>query len=169
MFVLAAGDSYSVNATGGEKTHTLAIDEMPSHNHGFTPSGNVKVTTDPTFIGSPVNTGGMNTNSTGSLNTYLHDRNAILWNNATGAFSSTIKNGGSWCYGTNGTWWVTEGGYDNVILNVSHIHSVTAEGSISGGVYSFSGISGTTDSRGSGTAHNNMPPYIVKYCWERIA
>ena len=30
-------------------------------------------------------------------------------------------------------------------------------------------ISGTTDSSGSGTAHNNMPPYIVKYCWERIA
>lgn len=30
-------------------------------------------------------------------------------------------------------------------------------------------ISGTTGSIGSGTAHNNMPPYIVKYCWERTA
>ena len=32
-FVLAAGDSYAVGATGGEPTHTLAEAEMPAHNH----------------------------------------------------------------------------------------------------------------------------------------
>ena len=32
-FVLAAGDSYAVGATGGEATHTLAEAEMPSHKH----------------------------------------------------------------------------------------------------------------------------------------
>lgn len=32
-FLLAAGDSYSAGATGGEATHTLTKDEMPSHNH----------------------------------------------------------------------------------------------------------------------------------------
>jgi microcystin-dependent protein len=26
-----------------------------------------------------------------------------------------------------------------------------------------------TGSTGGGAAHNNMPPYIVKYCWERTA
>lgn len=30
-------------------------------------------------------------------------------------------------------------------------------------------IVGTTDSNGSGTAFNILPPYVVKYCWERTA
>lgn len=32
-FVLGAGSSYAVNATGGEITHTLTITEMPCHTH----------------------------------------------------------------------------------------------------------------------------------------
>lgn len=32
-FLLGAGDSYSNGATGGEATHKLTIDEIPSHNH----------------------------------------------------------------------------------------------------------------------------------------
>ena len=30
-------------------------------------------------------------------------------------------------------------------------------------------VSGTNSEVGSGDAHNNMPPYICKYCWERTA
>ena len=33
-FLLAAGDTYSAGATGGEAEHTLTVDEMPSHSHG---------------------------------------------------------------------------------------------------------------------------------------
>lgn len=34
-FLLAAGSSYSVGATGGEATHTLSENEMPRHQHAL--------------------------------------------------------------------------------------------------------------------------------------
>ena len=34
-FLLGAGSGYNVNATGGEATHTLTKNEMPSHNHSM--------------------------------------------------------------------------------------------------------------------------------------
>ena len=38
-FVVGAGNSYSVADTGGEATHTLTVDEMPSHRHGADSDG----------------------------------------------------------------------------------------------------------------------------------
>ena len=32
-FLLSCGDTYSNGSTGGEETHTLTVDEMPSHTH----------------------------------------------------------------------------------------------------------------------------------------
>lgn len=40
-----------------------------------------------------------------------------------------------------------------VNMNIAHTHKV----------------SGNTSSNGSGTAFNILPPYVVKYCWERTA
>lgn len=34
-FPLGAGNTYTAGATGGEAAHTLTIDEMPSHGHGY--------------------------------------------------------------------------------------------------------------------------------------
>ena len=32
-FLLASGDTYAAGSTGGEATHTLTVDEMPTHTH----------------------------------------------------------------------------------------------------------------------------------------
>ena len=38
-FLLAAGDTYAAGSTGGEATHTLTVNEMPSHSHAVAPLG----------------------------------------------------------------------------------------------------------------------------------
>ena len=48
-FLLSAGDKYSSGSTGGESTHKLTIDEMPSHRHQLmcdstTTSANTNIT-----------------------------------------------------------------------------------------------------------------------------
>lgn len=103
MFILACGDTYLNGSTGGEKNHTLTIDEMPSHQH-------------PENIAS------------------------------------------------------------NYSAKVPFTANYAGGSSVDG--YSFSTNSGVialkqtrvkTDDTGAGQPHNNMPPYIVKYVWERIS
>jgi len=94
--------------------------------------------------------------------------------------SGTISGGAYKFTGTSASLSATQGGtisggkYTFVGANTTLIF--TPSGSISGGAYSFSGNQGTTSqatgntgSAGGGLSHENMPPYIVKYCWERTA
>lgn len=41
-FLLGAGDSYTAGSTGGEATHTLTVNEMPSHSHEVKAQSTVK-------------------------------------------------------------------------------------------------------------------------------
>ena len=87
-FILAAGDNYSVDDSGGEAEHTLTVDEMPVHNHKI-------------YMNSP---------------------------------------------GTNSGHW---GEGDAVQQNGD--------------------LNNSTGNTGGNQPHNNMPPYLVAYCWYRTA
>lgn len=44
-FLVGAGDTYALGADGGEAEHTLTVNEMPSHQHSYTPRYNWGATT----------------------------------------------------------------------------------------------------------------------------
>lgn len=93
-FLLSAGDNYTAGDIGGEATHTLTVDEIPSHNHitGISTS----------YSNLPP----QRENSSTGWRTVAYDAN-----------------------------------------NPNNYH---------------------TNSTGGSQAHNNMPPYLTVYMWQRI-
>lgn len=101
-FLLSAGDTYAAGNTGGESTHTLTTDEMPSHVHP-----------------------------------------QIAQNQFQGGSGP----------------WVNDGEAGDIATGL-YIHS---------GGFAQNKALLTTGQSGSGAAHNNMPPYLVVYMWQRTA
>ena len=61
VFLLGAGNTYAGGTTGGEATHTLTIEEMPSHSHTY--SANASMTDADTYSGSYLRAQNSNTNT----------------------------------------------------------------------------------------------------------
>lgn len=197
-FILAAGDTYTKGTIGGAATVTLTSEQMPSHTHTFTGSavtsgannrGHTHSVTAKgsisggayKFTGSAVTSGGMSANSTGRMYTTGSSKTSY-WTN--GCFSQVNTDHAQSFFRIEG------GDHTGVVdlqINVAHTHSVTAAGSISVTTNpTFTGSSatsgdvsqnhthsvtadGTNANTGGNQAHDNMPPYLVQYCWRRTA
>lgn len=139
-FVLAAGDNYKVGATGGEASHTLTVNEMPSHSHTV----NNHTHSIPKLSG---------TAASGGSHTHGYTPSGY---NVQGSAGGQIAGGTS-------VWGVLAGQVVSIASAGAHTHSVTTNASTTGG------STPDTNSQGGNTAHNNMPPYVTAYCWHRTA
>jgi microcystin-dependent protein len=131
------GDGLSTRTLGqkgGAETHTLSVDEMPSHAHGIVDNGHVHTGT--------TSENGLHTHST----------------NANGG------QGGLGLVTANGTNTVVETDDSNGELDVWKTPYALTINNSGNHVHTFTSNSSTTNisiqSTGGGQAHNNMPPFI---------
>ena len=177
-FVLACGDTYtSSGATGGASSVTLSVSNMPSHSHSFTPAGTITMNAHSHGLNNHTHsfsgrTDSMSGNSSGSFNARRSD---VLGASNTVDCSGIVTRGDLFPAFRSDSGEFSKGGV-NYSININHNHAFSGTtGGNSGNTTattstgSFNGTQGTTGSNGSGSAFNILPPYVVKYCWERTA
>ena len=170
--------SFTPSGTVSSHHHT-----GPSHSHSFTPSGTVEshshtISSSSSYIGvSDVSSAGdifRDDGECGAYNAVGHwrFRKYVFTGASTGStapsFSGTA--GSTEAAGTGNTgdtapsFSGTAGNTGETAPSFSGTAGYTGETAPS-----FSGTAGYTGSNGSGTSFSILPPYVVKYCWERTA
>ena len=159
------GHTHSFTPSGTVSSHTHT---GPSHTHSFTPSGTVAshshaISSSSSYIGvSDVSNAGDLLKDDGDCGAY----------NATGHwrfrkyfFVGNTGNAQPSFSGTAGTTVSTAPQFTGTAGNTG----AAGTGNTGSTAPSFTGAAGTTGTNGSGSSFSILPPYIVKYCWERTA
>jgi microcystin-dependent protein len=130
-FVVGAGDSYAVGATGGSNSVTLTENELPLHTHGVTDS---TVNTSGSHDHSNLNTG-TEPNHTHPSDSLIRTPGSIASTGSGATFGTTSSTGSGGSHSHSAS----------TNSNGSHLHNVSFE------------VSQT----GSGQSHENRPPYYA--------
>ena len=160
-FVVGAGTTYAVNATGGANTVTLDATMIPAHTHSLSASGTTSGQSaghTHTFSGT---TSGQSATHTHTVNDAGHAHtfsSTLAKTDAVGGGSNTIKTRED---GTTTTSTVTTGiSLNNASADHSHTYSGTTS-AVSGDHTHTVTVTGTSGSAGGGLAHENRPPYFA--------
>jgi microcystin-dependent protein len=148
-FIVGAGSTYSIGNTGGANAVTLIEANLPAHTHSFSGTGSsneVDLSHSHDFSGTTVAEGIHNHNlqkypSGSSYSTYYDIANTNAFNTSGALISDGGKpttSAGSHQHTYSGT---------TSPFNGNHSHTIT--------------VSGVIDSTGSGTGHENRPPYYA--------
>ena len=159
--------SFTPSGTVSKHTHT-----GPSHTHSFTPSGRIS-------------TNGAHTHlvyfdlddSIGTANSFAVNQGISRYHELEGIseagshshdFTGTAGTTGAAGTGNTGETTPSFTGTAGYTGETAPSFSGTA-GYTGETAPSFSGTAGTTGANGSGSSFSILPPYVVKYCWERTA
>ena len=176
--------SHSFTPSGNVSSHTHT---GPSHTHSFTPSGTVSSS----FSGTAGTTGQMSQNAE-HRHVITEDSNSTLERydpNESNEDISASGSGDGYHYWTNATntdhthsftpYGTVSSSFSGTAGNTgaagtgntgATTPSFTGTAGYTGDTApSFTGTAGYTDSNGSGSSFSILPPYVVKYCWERTA
>ena len=174
-FIVGAGSTYKVKDTGGEATHKLTTNEMPSHNHGFTgtshshtgslsnataaSNGNHTHSISGSSSGGYIMFGPSENGSNGPEMTivngpYLSNRADAAYFNGGGELIRAQTDTTSYyaqipVQGSNGN-------SLNIQSSGVHTHSVTGNVTVNSAT-----AGGTVGNTGDGQAHENRPPYYA--------
>lgn len=154
VVLVAAGSTFKAGTTGGSATHTLTVQNLPTHNH--------------TFTGTAVNSSTESTAHTHTVHetaTGAHNHNVKV-STVGGLEVSSGAYHGQVYVSQLATQYNIETTYGDNLGN--HTHNIWLDGESANHCHSVT-AKGTIGNTGSGTAVNHMPPYKVMYAWERTA
>ena len=142
-FLLSSGDTYKNGSVGGSATHTIAVENLPAHNH--------------TYLKANATTG----SHTLTINEIPSHNHATTNSDANTDGFAAHKTATS---GTINTI-LAKGSAGEVIRYMQPV----SQGGGAGHTHSLNTTTTNTGSTGSGTALNTMPPYLTVYMWKRIS
>jgi len=187
------------DSDGGASSATLTTENLPEHKHSFTPKGKVEEHTHTiswsgktgnesaheSFSWSGKHKHGQNTrcvDGDGWDNAANHAQGAQVTYTPYTRDHSIADWDSSGYEGGNAGWFGKGEGKnayriktDDTNVSVSgtctgdHTHSYSGSGTSGKTTPSFTGTAGDTGNTGDGKSFSIMPPYTVKYCWERIS